>query len=171
MCPPGEGNIAGGRPLAMDRVAKLRNRFNRHRTRGSSVTYWESEAHARPRTVQQITTYLKCNGVDAEVIACAGYFRFRGGDPPGGWVLPNLLGFSLDGMSFGDWLRAYQDVYAAHEAFYRERFRHRGVGFALLDTKWTAKLLEHQQSTAQGRPELREIGRRLSRFEVPSRRC
>ena len=128
-------------------------------------------ASARPRTVQQITTYLQSNGVDAEVVACAGYFRFRGGAPPGGWILPNLLGFSLDGMSFGEWLRAYRDVYAAHEAFHRDRLRRGGGGFALLETKWTARLLEHQRSTARGRAELREIGRRLSRFEVPSRPC
>ena len=128
-------------------------------------------ASARPRTVQQITTYLQSNGVDAEVVACAGYFRFRGGAPPGGWILPNLLGFSLDGMSFGEWLRAYRDVYAAHEAFHRDRLRRGGGGFALLETKWTARLLEHQRSTDKGRAELREIGRRLSRFEVPSRRC
>ena len=101
--------------------------------------------------------------MDAEVIACAGYFRFRGGAPPGGWVLPNLTGFSLDGMSFGDWLRAYRDMYAAHEAYRRDKFRRRGEGFALLITKWSARLLEHQRSMAKGRAELREIGRRLSR--------
>ena len=125
-------------------------------------------ASARPRTVRQITTYLKENGVDAEVVACAGYFLFRGGAPPGGWLLPNLTGFSLDGMSFGDWLQAYWDMYAAHEAFHRDRLCRGGGGFALLDTRWSARLLEHQRSTAKGRAELREIGRRLSRFDSPA---
>lgn len=46
------------------------------------------------------------------MIACAGFYRFVGGDPPGGWIIPHLLGFSLDGMSFGDWLLAYRDMHA-----------------------------------------------------------
>ena len=150
----------------MDRVANLRKRFNRHRTRSSSVSYREGEVQGPcAATDGPADHHRPQRGVDAEVIACAGYFRIRGGAPPGGWPLPNLLGFSLDGMSFGDWLQAYRNMYAAHEAFHRDRFRRRGVGFAPLVTSWLARLLEHQRSTVKGRAELREIGHWLSRFE------
>lgn len=46
-----------------------------------------------------------------------------------------------------------------------------GRGFEPLHTKWLERLLEHQRSTAKGRAELREIGRRLSRFREPLTRC
>jgi hypothetical protein len=121
--------------------------------------------------VTQITSYLRSNGVDAEVIACAGYYCFRGGDPPGGWIVPHLLGFSLDGMTFGDWLRAYHDMHAAHVAYRRDHFSNGGRGFEPLHTKWLARLLDHQRSTAKGRAELREIGHRLSRFQGSLTRC
>jgi hypothetical protein len=116
-------------------------------------------ANARPRTVGQINEYLQSNDVDAKVIAPrVGYYRFVGGDPPGQWFYRDLLGFSLDGMTFGDWFRAYRDMYAAHEKFHRKRFsRPRGAGFEAHSTKWTAKLLNRQSSTARGRAKIRRI--------------